>query len=107
MSEFDIDNCTAEFFEKNIYKIETTKFDDYNQWLGAVWRFKSLGIADQAIIDWCRNSSKFDLKAVKTLLNNRSKGKDDFEQCAKWFAKEAKIDLPKKEKKPFNWVSAQ
>lgn len=102
-NKIDFEKCNAEFFEENLHKIETTKFDDYNAWLGAMWRLKSLGISNHAISDWCRGSSKFDQKAVDKVLAERTKGKDNFEQSAKWFAKEAQIQLPQVEKKAFDW----
>ena len=102
-NKIDFEKCNAEFFEENLHKIETTKFDDYNAWLGAMWRFKSLGISNHAINEWCRRSSKYDQKAVDKVLAERTKGKDNFEQTAKWFAKEAKIQLPLEDIKSFNW----
>ena len=70
-NKIDFEKCNAEFFEENLHKIETTKFDDYNAWLGVMWRLKSLGISNHAISDWCRGSSKFDQKAVDKVLAER------------------------------------
>ena len=100
---FNFNLCTSAFFEDNLDRINTVKFDDYNDWLGAVWRLKSLGISNYAIKNWCRKSSKFDEKSVDRVLAEKSKGTDNFEQSAKWFAKEAQIQLPQVENKSFSW----
>lgn len=102
-NKIDFNKCNATFFEENMDKIETTKFDDYNAWLGAMWRFKSLGISKQAVMEWCRRSSKFNQQSVDKVFSDRSKGNDNFEQSAKWFAKEARIQLPVEETKAFDW----
>lgn len=102
-NKIDFNKCNVAFFEENMDKIETTKFDDYNLWLGAMWRFKSLGISKQAVMEWCRRSSKFNQQSVDKVFSDRSKGNDNFEQSAKWFAKEARIQLPQVEKKAFDW----
>lgn len=102
-NKIDFNKCNVAFFEENMDKIETTKFDDYNAWLGAMWRFKSLGISKQAVMEWCRRSSKFNQQSVDKVFSDRSKGNDNFEQSAKWFAKEARIQLPVEEAKAFNW----
>lgn len=96
--------CTPEFFEAHLDKIETTKFDPYNLWTFAVWSLKSLHLSKSSVENWSRRSSKFEQKAFDNVWNAPGKGNDDFEKCAKWFAKEAGIPLPQVENKPFDFA---
>ena len=104
MNKIDFNKCTPEFFEKNLFNIDVEQFDDYNAWLNICWTLKSLGISKNEVINFCRGSSKFELKAVENVYNNPDKGHDNFEQACLKFAKYANIKLPEiqKEFKEYN-----
>ena len=89
----DWNACNSEFFENNLQKIDILDYEDYNEWIGVVWRLKSLDISLHKVKEWCAGSLKFDSKKVEDVYKN-NKPKDPFEKTAKWFAKAAKIQLP-------------
>ena len=94
MKKIDSAKLNADFFEKNLSRIPVSDYDEYKQWLGAVWRFKSLGCTLEAIDQWCKGSAKYNRDSLQRAFSDDSKGRDDFEMCAKWFAKAANITLP-------------
>ena len=59
MKKIDSAKLNADFFEKNLSRIPVSDYDEYKQWLGAVWRFKSLGCTLEAIDQWCKGSAKY------------------------------------------------